>query len=156
MSRIPLLMLVASLAGAACASTRAPENSRAEVHHGQHPARSASASNDMVCGNSTVYFHSGSADLTDADRVNLRSLARCIERMDIDTLYVVGRADPVGTEGYNLDLGNRRAAAVAMYLRTVGVESVFLIKSRGEDGAADTRTLWPRERSATAMTSIEE
>lgn len=111
----------------------------------------ASAQGTAGCGASSVYFETGSSELDDADRQQLQSLARCLEQRDIDTLYVVGRTDPAGTDAFNLALGQRRATAVADYLRSTGLSANFVIRTRGEQGASSDRVLWPMQRAADAQ-----
>lgn len=101
------------------------------------------------CAAPSVYFDQGSAELDDEDRASLRALAQCLQRREIDTLYVVGRTDPVGTPAFNLELGQQRAAAVATYLQGLGASSGYVVKSRGETGASSDEVLWPLARSAT-------
>lgn len=143
---------VALVLGGACArsaSTPSSPSVSSAVHHTQ-PAPTQ-ASRVSGCSAPEVYFASGSAELTEDDRTALRALALCLERREIDTLYVVGRTDPVGTPEENQRLGLRRAEAVASYLQSQGAAANFVVKSRGESGASDARVLWPVERAAAVL-----
>ncbi|MBK8173620.1 MAG: OmpA family protein [Sandaracinaceae bacterium] len=107
------------------------------------------------CGDGTVLFATGSAELTENDRASLNRLAQCLNRHDMDTLYVTGTADPRGDAEANHALGEQRAEAVASYLRSAGCEAQFIIRSRGEAGADDTQVLWPADRSAQVSQPVD-
>lgn len=65
-----------------------------------------------------VYFDYGSAKITRRARVQLAKLGRALSSPEL-TPYrylVAGHTDAVGTDAYNLDLSQRRAAAVRDYL----------------------------------------
>lgn len=154
-----LTAALASLLGAAACSTSSTQapgtRSAAEARSEAALLRAsngngATPANQTDCSGSTVFFRSGSSDLDEQDRQHLRALAQCMEAQGVDTLYVVGRTDPVGSPGFNRDLGRRRAAAVADYLQQMGARTNFVVKSRGEHGAAGSEVLWPYERATVA------
>lgn len=66
--------------------------------------------------------------LTPDDRTVLDQLATCMMTGALKgkAVSLVGRADPRGTEEYNLSLGSRRADAVTAYLSHLGVGEPFL------------------------------
>jgi peptidoglycan-associated lipoprotein len=70
-------------------------------------------------------FDFDTASLTAPDRDVLEQIARCLTQGPLKgrAVQLVGRADPRGTEEYNLGLGDRRARAVASYLERLGVAS---------------------------------
>jgi peptidoglycan-associated lipoprotein len=73
-------------------------------------------------------------DLTNEDRNVLAQVADCITKGPLKghKLSLVGRADPRGTEEYNLSLGDRRARTVEQYLEHLGVGSQLIdAKTRG-------------------------
>lgn len=122
----------------------------------QEPAAPVAMTTDRECGDGTVLFATGSADLSNDDRAHLDTLSACLTRRDIDTLYVTGSADPRGTAEANANLGHRRAEAVANYLRSTGCTANFVVRSRGEAGADDTQLLWPADRAAQVTEPLEE
>lgn len=63
------------------------------------------------------------AELTAQDRAVLEQIANCVTRGPLrgKRLSLVGRADPRGTEEYNMGLGDRRARSVSTYLERLGV-----------------------------------
>jgi peptidoglycan-associated lipoprotein len=62
-------------------------------------------------------------ELTPEDRTVLDQLATCLTTGAAKgkSVALVGRADPRGTEEYNLGLGSRRANTVSQYLARLGV-----------------------------------
>jgi outer membrane protein OmpA-like peptidoglycan-associated protein len=68
-------------------------------------------------------FEYDQAALTSVDRDVLDQIAQCLTQGPLKgrAVQLVGRADPRGTEEYNLGLGDRRAREVASYLQRLGV-----------------------------------
>ena len=68
-------------------------------------------------------FDYDKAELLPADRAILEQIATCVTTGPGKgkALSLVGRADPRGTEEYNLGLGAKRAKNVADYLASLGV-----------------------------------
>ena len=62
-------------------------------------------------------------ELTPEDRTVLDQLATCLTTGAAKgkSVSLIGRADPRGTEEYNLGLGSRRANSVSQYLSRLGV-----------------------------------
>ncbi len=63
-----------------------------------------------------IYFDTGKADLKPASDATLQEIATLLKREPTLKLYVVGNTDNVGSYTANLDLSNRRAAAVVAAL----------------------------------------
>jgi peptidoglycan-associated lipoprotein len=68
-------------------------------------------------------FDYDAASLEPADRNVLDEIATCVTKGPLKGrhLQLVGRADPRGTEEYNMGLGSRRAGTVRDYLKRLGV-----------------------------------
>lgn len=85
-----------------------------------------------------IYFEYNRSEI---DTTVLSRLVRMARRMNTDkgvTLRIEGHCDERGSQEYNLALGERRAAAAALYLGRLGVESVRLeIISFGEERPLD-------------------
>ena len=87
----------------------------------------------------TVTFASGLLFDFDSDAVrgeashNLNTLAESLEKYDNSDLLIVGHTDDVGTEAYNQNLSERRAASAADYLRARGVRRSIRTVGRGEN-----------------------
>lgn len=105
-----------------------------------------------TCGSAppTVFFSTGSSDLTDDDKLALDRLASCLNESDLDgnTLKLIGQTDQKGESEYNLELGAERAQTVASYLRDKGVSADRLeIVSWGDlNSMADDKSGMAAER----------
>ncbi len=84
------------------------------------------------------------------DRDVLEQVAQCLTQGPLrgKQVQLVGRADPRGTDEYNLGLGTRRAASVSGYLRLLGVPSQQLQPStRGDlDATGADESGWRTDR----------
>jgi peptidoglycan-associated lipoprotein len=84
------------------------------------------------------------------DRDVLQQVATCLTTGPLKgrSVRLVGRADPRGTDEYNMGLGSRRATTVIDYLRRLGVESAQLTATtRGEiDATGADETGWREDR----------
>jgi len=76
---------------------------------------------EAMCTLPTIYFGFDESQLNASAQSELSSLANCLKQTPM-SLDVEGHADERGTEEYNLQLSNRRAASVKRYLSTLGVE----------------------------------
>ena len=84
------------------------------------------------------------------DRNVLEQVAQCLTRGPLrgKQVQLVGRADPRGTDEYNLGLGTRRAASVSGFLQRLGVPSQQLQPStRGDlDATGADESGWRTDR----------
>lgn len=85
---------------------------------------------------SAVQFNTDGHTLTAADKETLDAFAERVSTMDSLVVMVIGRADQVGTNEYNYNLGQRRADSVAEHLRSHGV-NVINVESLGEEDPVD-------------------
>lgn len=79
----------------------------------------------------TVYFNFNSSALTPAAKTKLNTLAKALKSKKVEAVKIVGFADEVGTDSYNLRLSQKRANAVAAYLRGKGVKVIGKSEVRG-------------------------
>lgn len=80
-------------------------------------------------------------ELSPEDKAILDQIATCLTTGALKgkTLALIGRADPRGTEEYNLGLGSRRAQSVSSYLVRLGVGAPQLaVTTRGALEATGT------------------
>ena len=95
-------------------------------------------------------FDYDKADLTPEDRAVLDQLATCLVSGALKgkSVALVGRADPRGTEEYNLGLGSRRAASVSSYLNKLGVDQPRMdVNTRGAlDATGTDEAGWAKDR----------
>lgn len=89
-------------------------------------------------------------ELTEADRAVLATLATCLTTGALKgrNVLMIGRADPRGTEEYNLGLGSRRAHSVGQYLVRLGVVQAQLeVTTRGAlDATGTDEATWRQDR----------
>jgi peptidoglycan-associated lipoprotein len=74
-----------------------------------------------TCDFAPVRFDFNESKLDDAARTALSNLAECVRKSG-SKLTLEGHADERGTEEYNLQLSNRRAASVKRYLMDLGIK----------------------------------
>ena len=87
-----------------------------------------------ACTSVRVHFGLNDSDISAADRSDLDRAARCMKADHALHIAIQGNADERGTEEYNLSLGDRRAHAVAGYLRSLGAsDSQLQTVSYGEE-----------------------
>jgi peptidoglycan-associated lipoprotein len=75
------------------------------------------------CNWDAVRFGFNESTLTSEAQSHLSELADCIKANKVGKVTLEGHADERGTEEYNLQLSNRRAAAVKRYLTDLGVSA---------------------------------
>lgn len=95
-------------------------------------------------------FGYNTSELLPADREVLQQIADCLTKGPLQgrNVQLIGRADPRGTDEYNLGLGTRRAESVRTYLQRLGVPANHLAPTtRGEIDANGTdEPGWKRDR----------
>lgn len=95
-------------------------------------------------------FEVGSASISEGTKSALDSLASCLEKEEAADrkLDIVGYTDPRGDEDFNMELGQRRAEAVASELRSAGIaDDRINTESRGESEATGTDPeSWAKDR----------
>lgn len=95
-------------------------------------------------------FDYDESQLEASDRNVLQQVADCLVKGPLKgkSVKLVGRADPRGTEEYNLGLGTRRAESVRSYLQRLGVPAARLSPStRGDlDASGSDETSYRRDR----------
>jgi outer membrane protein OmpA-like peptidoglycan-associated protein len=105
------------------------------------------------CGLVRVHFDTDSAELSDADKAQLEVAADCLKGRERLRVIVAGNTDNRGSAEHNQALGQRRADAVANFLRARGVSGQQLLTaSQGEDQPLcneDSPECWQRNRRTT-------
>ena len=157
-----ILVAVASLSLAACATTKTRTSSTEEAPAA--PVQAAAAEEAPVvadaaaaptealpCTLTRVHFAFDSTLLDAAARDALAETARCIAQKKIPAVVIEGHADERGTEAYNIALGQRRAEGVRGYLKKLGVGAEVEAVSYGEAYPIDrqeTEQAWTENRRA--------
>lgn len=89
-------------------------------------------------------------ELTEDDRKVLDQIAACLTTGPLKgkAISLIGRADPRGTEEYNLGLGSRRSESVSQYLARLGVQKPQLGQTtRGAlDATGTDEAGWQQDR----------
>ncbi len=88
-----------------------------------------------IDGLSTVYFELDSSHLTESVKSALQANKAWLDNNpNVKRIILEGHCDPLGSEAYNIGLGERRAQSVFNYLRSLGLsESKMSIVSYGEE-----------------------
>lgn len=96
------------------------------------------------------YFEFDSSDLRSSDLAGLEGVAGCFRdgALKGKSMIIVGRADPRGTEKYNMQLGQERADSVSTYLGGKGVGAgQMMTRSTGKEKAKGTDAdSWAQDR----------
>ena len=89
-------------------------------------------------------------ELSPDDRAVLDQIASCLTSGALKgkAVALIGRADPRGTEEYNLGLGSRRSESVSQYLARLGVTKPQLgVTTRGAlDATGTDESGWQQDR----------
>jgi peptidoglycan-associated lipoprotein len=101
-------------------------------------------------GDGSPSFDYDKEELAPEDRAVLDQLATCLMTGALKgkAVALVGRADPRGTEEYNLGLGSRRASSVSTYLVRLGVgQPQLAVNTRGSlDATGTDEAGWSKDR----------
>jgi peptidoglycan-associated lipoprotein len=139
--------------GPAVAETKAPP--KVDQDTAVTPSLAISPDILAACGIKVVTkasptFETDEDKLTDDDRQILDQIATCLMTGPLKgkTVSLIGRADPRGTEEYNLGLGSRRAHSVHQYLARLGVGAPQLaVTTRGAlDATGSDESTWKQDR----------
>jgi peptidoglycan-associated lipoprotein len=103
-----------------------------------------------MAANANPHFDYDKDELTSEDRAVLDQLATCLTSGALKgkAVALIGRADPRGTEEYNLGLGSRRAHSVSQYLGRLGVgEPQMSVTTRGAlEATGSDEAGWKQDR----------
>ncbi len=103
-------------------------------------------------------FDYDAAELSPEDKSILDQIATCLISGPLKgkAVDLIGRADPRGTDEYNLGLGARRSNAVNAYLVRLGVPNTQLgASTRGELEATGTdESGWQKDRRVDIMLAV--
>ena len=95
----------------------------------------------------SVYFHFDQSDLTEEAQQTLKENAGILNKTPGAKVVILGRTCEIGTDEYNLKLGDRRARAVYDFLVGTGIEPVRLhYRSLGRSMAVAGTPLWNYRR----------
>jgi peptidoglycan-associated lipoprotein len=129
---LPLLAAPLALLAAACAheekQVQAPAPPPPIVAQAQPAPAEASpgevadtAALKQLLSGPIAYFDFDRTDLTPDDRAKLQALAQALRAHPGARIRIAGNTDEIGTEEYNMALGQRRADVARTYLITLGI-----------------------------------
>jgi peptidoglycan-associated lipoprotein len=120
----------------------------------------AAACGLKAAGTPAPKFDYDKDELTEPDREVLAQLATCLTTGALKgkSVLMIGRADPRGTEEYNMGLGSRRAHSVSQYLVRLGVAQAQLeVSTRGAIDATGTdEATWKQDRRVDVQLATKE
>jgi OOP family OmpA-OmpF porin len=102
-----------------------------------------------VVYNADTFFDFDKSVIKAEGKAKLDLLASRLNSMTLEVVIVVGHTDSIGTDAYNIKLGERRANAVRAYMLTKGVDkNRVYTDSKGEhQPIADNRTAVGRAKN---------
>lgn len=113
-----------------------------------------------VSATANAKFDYDKDELSPDDRAVLDQLATCLltGALKGKAVALIGRADPRGTEEYNLGLGSRRAHSVGQYLERLGVgQPQLAVTTRGSlDATGTDETGWAQDRRVDVTLKSED
>ncbi len=116
----------------------------------QSPADTGQADFEAMLRNDVLHFDYDRANLTAEDQHRLQNIADILVKHPALSVRISGNCDERGTEDFNLQLGQERAAAAQKYLVNLGVEaSRIATVSYGKDrpvNPAHTSEAWAENR----------
>lgn len=88
-------------------------------------------------------------------RARLNDFVKQLQTVKYDAVIVIGHTDSIGSDAYNMRLGQRRAEAVKAYLISQGVRNRIDASSRGErEPIADNRTATGRAKNRRVIVEV--
>jgi outer membrane protein OmpA-like peptidoglycan-associated protein len=88
-----------------------------------------------------INFYTNETRFTPTGESALQELADAVQEQQVQTLSLVGHADPRGTPHYNMDLSRRRVEAVRDELRRRGIGADIMIDWKGAQQPFDVGVL---------------
>ncbi len=123
---------VKAAADAKAAADRAAAEEAARKAAEAERAAAFKAATDKALVN--IHFDYDKSEIKENDRATLQGIADFLKAYPAAKVEIAGNCDERGTNEYNLALGNKRAAAALVYLKTLGVdEARFTTISYGKE-----------------------
>jgi peptidoglycan-associated lipoprotein len=114
------------------------------------PADTGQADLDAMLRNDVLHFDYDKANLSADDQHRLQHIADILSKHPALNVRIAGNCDERGTEDFNLQLGQERAAAAQKYLVNLGVDAARIATiSYGKDrpvNPAHTSEAWAENR----------
>jgi OOP family OmpA-OmpF porin len=118
------------------------------------PAASGVSQSKITLQADTLYDFNKS-DLKPEGKATLDKIAADLKKIKLEVIIAVGNTDSVGTDAYNMALGQRRAQSVKAYLTSKGVDgSRIYTESKGKSNPVATNAT-AEGRAKNRRTDIE-
>jgi OmpA-OmpF porin, OOP family len=97
------------------------------------PAAASGVSQSKITLQADTLYDFNKSDLKPEGKATLDKIARDLSKIKLEVIIAVGNTDSVGTDAYNMALGQRRAQSVKAYLISKGVDgSRVYTESKGK------------------------
>ena len=97
------------------------------------PAAAAGVSQSKITLQADTLYDFDKATLKPEGKATLDKIAKDLSKIKLEVIIAVGNTDSVGTDAYNMALGQRRAQSVKAYLVSKGVDgSRIYTESKGK------------------------
>ncbi|MBU3626442.1 OmpA family protein [Polynucleobacter sp. JS-Safj-400b-B2] len=97
------------------------------------PAPAAGVSQSKITLQADTLYDFNKSDLKPEGKATLDKIAADLSKIKLEVIIAVGNTDSVGTDAYNMALGQRRAQSVKSYLVSKGVDgSRIYTESKGK------------------------
>jgi OOP family OmpA-OmpF porin len=96
-------------------------------------AKASGVSQSKITLQADTLYDFNKSDLKPEGKATLDKIARDLSKIKLEVIIAVGNTDSVGTDAYNMALGQRRAQSVKAYLTSKGVDgSRIYTESKGK------------------------
>ena len=97
------------------------------------PKAAAGVSQSKITLQADTLYDFNKSDLKPEGKATLDKIAKDLSKIKLEVIIAVGNTDSVGTDAYNMALGQRRAQSVKTYLVSKGVDgSRIYTESKGK------------------------
>jgi OOP family OmpA-OmpF porin len=97
------------------------------------PAAAAGVSQSKITLQADTLYDFNKSDLKPEGKATLDKIAADLSKIKLEVIIAVGNTDSIGTDAYNMALGQRRAQSVKTYLVSKGVDgSRIYTESKGK------------------------
>ena len=103
------------------------------------PKAAGGVSQSKITLQADTLYDFNKSDLKPEGKATLDKIARDLSKIKLEVIIAVGNTDSVGTDAYNMALGQRRAQSVKAYLTSKGVDgSRIYTESKGKSNPVAT------------------
>ena len=118
-------------------------------------AAASGVSQSKITLQADTLYDFNKADLKPEGKATLDKIARDLSKIKLEVIIAVGNTDSVGTDAYNMALGQRRAQSVKAYMTSKGVDgSRIYTESKGKSNPVATNAT-EEGRAKNRRTDIE-